>query len=330
MDRILIWPGQLALDTDMLQQARNTMEGLGWAIRAVFGTGTFVGGLSVGPNSPTALNVVVQPGAIYSLQNLDSTAYGALQADTTDQIMKQGLVRGVTTLSCPAPATTGQSVNYLIQAAFVETDGVQVVRDYYNAANPLEPWMGPQNSSNPDNTSRQAQCALAAKAGTAATTGSQTTPSPDSGYVGLAVVTVAQGQTVITSANITAYPGAPYIAQKLISSTSQLGPRGKPQSLQTTAYTLQAYDSGVEIYHTSASAHTITIPANASVAFPIGTVIDITAASGSGVLTVAITSDTLRFVPANTTGSRTITAPGTMSLQKKTATEWWCTGSNIT
>lgn len=330
MDRILIWPGQLVLETDALQQARNVMEGLAWAIRAMIGVGTVVDGLTVGPNSPAALNVLVQPGAIYSLQNLDSTAYSSLSSDTTDQIMKQGLMRTAATLSCPAPSTTGQSINYLIQATFSEVDGVSVVRDYFNAANPLEPWMGPQNSGDPDNTSRQAKCVVAAKAGTAATTGTQTTPSPDSGYVGLAVVTVAQGQTTITSGNISAYAGAPYLNNKLIGGTGQLGPRGVPQNVQTAAYTLLASDAGSEIFHTSSSAHTITIPANASVPFPIGTTIDITAASGSGVVTVAITSDTLRFLPSNGTGSRTLTAPATMTLRKKTATEWWCTGQNVT
>jgi hypothetical protein len=51
--------------------------------------------------------------------------------------------------------------------------------------------------------------------GTAATTGSQTTPAPSTGYVGLWVVTLTNGQTSITAANIAAYPGAPFIPAKL-------------------------------------------------------------------------------------------------------------------
>ncbi|MHA0110713.1 hypothetical protein ACXYUI_26650, partial [Klebsiella pneumoniae] len=60
---------------------------------------------------------------------------------------------------------------------------------------------------------------LSAKAGISATTGSQVTPSPDSGYVGIAVVTVANGQTTITSGNITAYTSAPSINSTLLGSS---------------------------------------------------------------------------------------------------------------
>ncbi len=328
MDRILIWPGALGLETDQLQQARNTMEGLGWLIRAVFGAGTFVDGLAVSPG--TGLTVSVAKGAIYILENLDGTAYSSLPADTTDQIMKQGLMRTAATVSCPAPTTSGQSINYLIEAAFQEVDGNPVLLDYFNVDNPSQAWMGPQNSGNPDNTARQAQCVVQAKAGTAATTGSQTTPSPDSGYVGLAVVTVAQGQSTITSGNISAYNGAPYIGNKLLDSPGQIGPRGAPQNIITASYTIQASDAGRELFHASGTAHTVTIPANASVPFPIGTTIDISNENGGGSLTVAITSDTLRFLPSNVTGSRTVAAAGTMTIKKKTATEWWCTGQNVT
>jgi len=59
---------------------------------------------------------------------------------------------------------------------------------------------------------------LQAKAGVAATTGSQTTPAADSGYTGLYVVTVANGQTQITAGNISQVAGAPIMPSSLLSS----------------------------------------------------------------------------------------------------------------
>ena len=205
MDRRLFWPGALIYETDHLGQARFSLEGLGWLIQAVLGTATVVDGLAVGPSGPPALTVQVSPGAIYAQANLDSTPYSSLPLDTTHQVMKQGLLRDAATLACAAPVTSGQSISYLIQAAFQETDGQPVILDYFNAANPSVPWEGAMNSGNPDNTVRQDQCVVTAKAGTPAATGSQTTPAPDAGKIGLAVVTVAQGQTTITASSIAVY-----------------------------------------------------------------------------------------------------------------------------
>jgi hypothetical protein len=62
---------------------------------------------------------------------------------------------------------------------------------------------------------RKCGVAVQVKAGTAATTGSQVTPTPDAGYIGLWVVTVANGQTTITSGNISLYPGAPLVTSSM-------------------------------------------------------------------------------------------------------------------
>ncbi len=88
-------------------------------------------------------------------------------------------------------------------------------------------------------------------------------------------------------------------------------------------------DSGKHIYHPDAdtTARTWTIPAN-STAFPIGTVIGIQNGNGAGVITLAITTDTLRW--GSSTGSRSIAANGTASLLKVTSTVWRLTGDGIT
>jgi hypothetical protein len=114
-------------------------------------------------------------------------------------------------LSCAAPGTAGFSVNYLIEATFAESDSAPVVLPYYNASNPATAYSGPANAGTTNNTKRQGIVTLVAKVGTAATTGTQTTPAPDAGYVGLAVVTVANGAASITNSNISAYFAAPVL-----------------------------------------------------------------------------------------------------------------------
>jgi len=57
--------------------------------------------------------------------------------------------------------------------------------------------------------------ALSAKAGIAATSGSQVTPSPDPGYVGLYRVTVAHGATTLAANNIAQLDTAPFLFKKL-------------------------------------------------------------------------------------------------------------------
>ncbi|MCA8237763.1 hypothetical protein [Burkholderia cenocepacia] len=225
MDRVIIYPASIPRSVDLLQTNRNVMTALGMLAQEMFGTNTIASGFSCSPTSPAGLSVLLAPGRLYSLQETDPLAYSTLPADTTDLIVKQGIVNTSTTLSCPAPATSGYSVNYLVEAAFQETDTNPIVLPYYNAANPSQPFSGPNNSGSANYTSRQDTVQLQVKAGTPATTGSQTTPAPDSGFIGLWVVTVAYGQTTITTSNITEYSAAPLIGGSLL------------QALQGNAYT---------------------------------------------------------------------------------------------
>lgn len=105
---------------------------------------------------------------------------------------------------------------------------------------------------------------------------------------------------------------------------------GAPQNLGLNSgnVTLALTDSGKHLYHSDANARTLTIPANASVAFPVGTVIVGVNENGAGVLTVAITSDTLRW--GSSTGSRSVAADGTFSIIKVASTVWRLTGDGIT
>jgi hypothetical protein len=107
------------------------------------------------------------------------------------------------------------------------------------------------------------------------------------------------------------------------------GYMGVPQSSAATtgAYTIVAGDAGEHIYTTAT--RTVTIPANSSVAFPVGTAISFVAATGATV-TIAITTDTLLLAGAGTTGSRTLAAFGMATAIKITSTSWIISGNGLT
>ena len=99
----------------------------------------------------------------------------------------------------------------------------------------------------------------------------------------------------------------------------------------SAAYTFVLEDMAAEFLHpgSDATARTWTIPANSSVAFPIGTEIPGFNPNGAGVLTIS-TTDTLRLAGAGTTGSRTVAANGEFRLKKVAATEWQINGVGVT
>jgi hypothetical protein len=114
--------------------------------------------------------------------------------------------------------------------------------------------------------------------------------------------------------------------------TTTVGYLGIPQNSQSTAYTLVLTDAGKHLLHPSAdtTARTFTIPANSSVAFPIGTAVTFINQNAGGVITIAITTDTMRLAGAGTTGSRTLAANGIATAIKVTSTEWIINGVNLT
>lgn len=108
--------------------------------------------------------------------------------------------------------------------------------------------------------------------------------------------------------------------------------RSIPQNSQSAAYTLVLADAGKHIYHPSAdtTARIWTIPANATVAFPVGTAVSFINDTSAGTLTIAITSDTLVLMGAGSTGSRTLAAGGIATAVKVAPTRWVISGVNLT
>jgi len=129
----------------------------------------------------------------------------------------------------------------------------------------------------------------------------------------------------VTATNVIGVAGAGTTA----TTSAALGYIGMPQTSTATSYTLVAADQGKHIYIT-ATAQTITIPANATVAFPIGTTISLIAGPSSTSTTISITSDTMYLGGTGTTGNRTLAAYGMATLVKVSATAWYINGSGLT
>lgn len=114
--------------------------------------------------------------------------------------------------------------------------------------------------------------------------------------------------------------------------TNAIGYRHIPQNIQSIAYTLVLTDAAKHILHPTAdtTARIFTIPANASLSFPIGTAVTFVNQSGAGIMTIAITTDVMRLAGAGTTGSRALAANGIATAVKLTATEWIISGTGLT
>ena len=126
-------------------------------------------------------------------------------------------------------------------------------------------------------------------------------------------------------------PSSGTLSACTVDGTDAVGFRNIPVNSQSAAYTAVLADSGKVIFHpsTDANARTFTIPANGSVAYPIGTAItfiNMTAA----VVTIAITTDTMYLSSAGTTGSRSLAQYGSATAIKMTSTTWLISGSGLT
>jgi len=116
-----------------------------------------------------------------------------------------------------------------------------------------------------------------------------------------------------------------------ITPKNNIGYLNIPQNSQSAAYTLTLADSGKHIFHpsTDANARTYTIPADSSVAYPIGTALAFINMT-SQLVTIAINTDTMYLSGVGTTGSRTLAQYGAATAIKMTSTTWLISGSGLT
>jgi hypothetical protein len=116
-----------------------------------------------------------------------------------------------------------------------------------------------------------------------------------------------------------------------VDGTDAVGFRNTPVNSQSADYTLVLADSGKTIFHPAAdnNARTFTIPANSSVAYPVGTVLTFVNLAAADV-TIAITTDTMYLAGDGTTGSRTLAEYGIASAVKLASTDWLISGNGLT
>ena len=91
MDRNIVYPGSIPLDTDLLNINRNNMVALGYLAQAVLGTSIVVDGLACAPTTPASLTVVVGPGSITQAHQPDE--YVSLEQLGRCQAFMEGLAR---------------------------------------------------------------------------------------------------------------------------------------------------------------------------------------------------------------------------------------------
>jgi hypothetical protein len=126
-------------------------------------------------------------------------------------------------------------------------------------------------------------------------------------------------------------PSSGTLSSCTVDGTNSVGFLNIPQNSQSADYALVLTDAGKHIFHpsTDANARTYTIPANSSVAYPIGTAITFVNMT-SQVVTIAITTDTMYLSAAGTTGSRSLAQYGSATAIKITSTNWLISGSGLT
>ena len=107
----------------------------------------------------------------------------------------------------------------------------------------------------------------------------------------------------------------------------EAGFKGLPLNQQNGNYTTVLSDAGKHI-QTITSGITYTIAANASVAYPVGTVLTFVNGS-SGNISIAITSDTLTLAATSTTGTRTLSSAGIANALKVASTTWYISGTGL-
>ena len=165
---------------------------------------------------------------------------------------------------------------------------------------------------------------------TISNTGTLTLPTSTDTLVGRATTDTLTNKT-LTSPTLTTPALGGVLSSCTVDGTNSVGFLNIPQNSQSAAYTLVLADAGKHIFHPVGdnNARTFTIPANGTVAYPIGTAITFINMAAANV-TIAITTDTMYLSSAGTTGSRTLAQYGSATAIKITSTNWLISGSGLT
>jgi len=150
------------------------------------------------------------------------------------------------------------------------------------------------------------------------------------GVVDLAAANAATTNLTATNLTATNVSSSGLNATNSVNDTGAIavaspGFRSIPQNAQTSAYTLALTDAGKHVSNTTGG---FVIPANGSVAFPIGTAV-VMFNNSSSPQNISITSDTLRQAGTTNTGTRALGAYGVATVLKVASTVWVISGTGV-
>ena len=157
-------------------------------------------------------------------------------------------------------------------------------------------------------------------------TGAATTILTSNLATNIVMVSDSSGRVAASSTTTTELSYLNNVTSDLQAQIDSKAAREAGQIIVLANYVLVLSDSGKQILHPLAdtSNRTVTIPANASVPFPINT--EIWFVNQVNTLTIAIASDTLRLAGTTTNGNRSLAANGVARAVKVSATVWYIMG----
>jgi hypothetical protein len=137
--------------------------------------------------------------------------------------------------------------------------------------------------------------------------------------------TLPSGTTLV--APVLGTPASGNLSNCTVDGTNAIGYKGQPQNAQANNYTLVLTDAGKHIYETSGSNSAVNIPANASVAFPIGTRITLVNV-GATALGITASGGASIIFPGGLTGI--IATTGVCDILKIGTDSWIGWGAGVT
>ena len=209
MDRQIVYPGSIPLDTDLLNVQRNSLSALSALTQSVLGSAPVADGLACSP-APSGYGVVIGAGTLSMSVELDQSAFGSLPS-ATNAVIKTGVIIDPVQVTLGTLPDQSSVLSWLIQATLVDVDDQPLALQYWNATNPTIPFSGPSNSGTAQNTRRRTQLVVTAKSSPPIPVGTYAPPAPDPGFIGLYGVTTWIGKSSVTADDIHPISTAPLL-----------------------------------------------------------------------------------------------------------------------